>query len=156
MQIPLQQYWNVLQLWHFWSGGWKLFTKAFFLRAGSCAPIILWASWDDRNKKGQSPLFGSNLWMEWIQERHFAKAAKSSNVAGNVPSSVEQLHSQRLLENKDKWSLSALEVLIFSLSPSLLFPWNVKKCAHFVRVLLVVLISAWKSADVGILFLFSS
>lgn len=126
------------------------YLQKLFSRARGSAPIILWASLDDTNKKGQSPLFGNNLWMEWIQERHFAKAAKSSNVTGNVPSSAEQLHSQRLLGNKDKWSLSAPEVLIFSLSPSLSFLWSVKKCTHFVTFLLVV--SAWKSAG-GRIFL---
>lgn len=90
-------------------------------KAKGSAPIILWTSLDDNNKKGQTPLFGNNLWMEWIQERHFAKAAKSSNITGSVPSSVQQLHSQRLLRNKDKWSLSAPEVLIFSF-PFSLFP----------------------------------
>lgn len=90
-------------------------------KAKGSAPIILWTSLDDNNKKGQTPLFGNNLWMEWIQERHFAKAAKSSNITGSVPSSVQQLHSQRLLRNKDKWSLSAPEVLIFSF-PFPLFP----------------------------------
>lgn len=100
------------------------YLQKLFSRARGSAPIILWASLDDKNKKGQSPLFGNNLWMEWIQERHFAKAAKSSNVTGNVPSSVEQLHSQRLLGNEDKWSLSAPEVLIFSFS----FPLFPVKC----------------------------
>lgn len=76
--------------------------QKLFSRARGSVPIILWASLDDKNKKGQCPLFGSHLWMEWIQERHFAKAAKSSNVTGDVPSSVERLHSWRLLGNKDK------------------------------------------------------
>lgn len=129
------------------------YLQKLFSRARVSAPIIPGASLDDKNKKGQSPLFGNNMWMEWIQERHFAKAAKSSNVTGNVPSSVEQLHSQRLLGNKDKWSLSAPVVLIFSLSPSLSCLWSVKKCTHFVTFLLVVLVSAWKSADVRIFLL---
>ena len=117
MQIPLWWFQNVLQLWNFQSGGWKLFTKAF-LRARGSAPVISLASLGVKSNR-HSPLFSNNLWMEWIQETQFAKAAKSSNVIDNVPSSVKQLLSQMLLGNKDKWSLRAPEVVIFSLSPSL-------------------------------------
>jgi len=101
MQIPLWWFQNVLQLWNFQSGGWKLFTKAF-LRARGSAPVISLASLGVKSNR-HSPLFSNNLWMEWIQETQFAKAAKSSNVIDNVPSSVKQLLSQMLLGNKDKW-----------------------------------------------------